>query len=86
MLHAPRIFCVAKIRKKENRMNTNPETIESESAVLARVLDDMRFLGLIELKPDEDRKVWSFTSERKPHQAEDQNNTSKKVAYLSKTA
>jgi hypothetical protein len=59
-------------------MNKNPETIDS--AVLAKVLDDMQFLGLIQLKPDEDGKLRSFAIEGKPNQAEDQNNMSKKAA------
>ena len=55
-------------------MKANPEM--TESAVLAFVLDDMQFLGLIELKPDEDEKP---AIEGKP-QPEDQNNMSKKAA------
>ena len=55
-------------------MNTNPEM--TDSAVLAMVLDDMQFLGLIELKPDEDEKP---AIKGKP-QAENHDNMSKKVA------
>jgi hypothetical protein len=58
-------------------MNTNPET--TDSAVLATVLHDMQFFGLIELKPDEDGKLCWSAIEGKP-QAEDQNNMSKKAA------
>ena len=58
-------------------MKTNPEM--TESAVLAMVLDDMQFLGLIELKPDEDEKLrWSAIA-GKPR-VEDQNNMSEKAA------
>jgi len=39
-------------------VNTHPEM--TDSAVLARLLDDMEFLGLIELIPDEGEKLrWS---------------------------
>ncbi len=44
-------------------MKTKSETTDS---VLARVLDDMEFLGLIKLKPDEDQ---SFVPERTSRQA-----------------
>jgi hypothetical protein len=50
-------------------MDTNSETIES---LLARLLDDMEFLGLIKLMPGNKNPA----IEGKP-QAEDQNNTSK---------
>ena len=56
-------------------MKANPEM--TESAVLARVLDDMQFLGLIELKPDEDEKLCWSEGKR---QVEDQKNMSKKAA------
>ena len=49
-------------------MNTNPEM--TGAAVLAMLLDDMEFLGLIELKPNESGKLWSSAPEGKP-QAED---------------
>lgn len=49
-------------------MNTNPEM--TDSAVLAMLLDDMEFLGLIELAPNESGKLWSSAKEWKP-QAED---------------
>ena len=55
-------------------MDTNLQM--TNSAVLAMVLDDMQFLGLIELNPDEDEKP---AIKGKP-QAEDQNNMSKKAA------
>ena len=58
-------------------MKTNPEM--TESAVLAFVLDDMQFLGLIELKPDGDQKLGWPGIEGKP-QVEDQNNINKQAA------
>ena len=51
-----------------------PET--THSAVLAMVLDDMEFLGLIRWKPDADKKP---DIDRKP-QAQDQHAISKKAA------
>ena len=59
-------------------MKTNPEM--TESAVLAMVLDDMQFLGLIELNPDKDKKLRWSAIEEKPHQAKNQDNISKKAA------
>jgi hypothetical protein len=59
-------------------MKTNPEM--TESAVLAMVLSDMEFLGLIELNPDKDGKTRSSAIEEKPHQAKNQDNMSKKAA------
>ena len=41
----------------------------TDSAVLARLLDEMEFFGLIKLKPNESSKLWSAI-ERIP-QAED---------------
>jgi hypothetical protein len=60
-------------------MNTDLKTLEG-SAVLAMALNDMQFLGLIKLKPDEDGKLSFAIVEGKPRQAEDQNNMSKKAA------
>ena len=58
-------------------MNTNPEM--TDSTVLARVLDDMQFLGLIELIPDEDEKPrWSAI--KRKSEAEDQKDMSNKAA------
>ena len=47
-------------------MKTNSETTD---LVLARVLDDMEFLGLIKWKPDENQKLHSFVTEQKSRQA-----------------
>jgi hypothetical protein len=47
-------------------MKTNSETTDS---VLARVLDNMEFLGLIKWKPDENQKLQSFVTEQKSRQA-----------------
>ncbi len=58
-------------------MNTNPETTDS---VLARMLDDMEFLGLIKLKSNEDEKSHSFVTEQKSGQTEHQSNVSEKAA------
>jgi hypothetical protein len=65
-------FFYGKVKTRETSVNTNPEM--TDSAVLAMVLDDMAFLGLIELKPDE--KLCSSATEGK-RQAEDPKDSKK---------
>ena len=60
---------------RQAKIKENP--VNPDSAVMAMVLKDMQFLGLIELKPDGDRKLRSFAIEGKLHQAEDQNKMKK---------
>jgi hypothetical protein len=64
--------------KQGNRfMNKNPETTDS---VLARMLDDMEFLGLIKLRTNESEKSHSFATEQISGQTEHQSNLSEKAA------
>ncbi len=64
--------------KQGNRfMNKNPETTVS---VLARMLDDMEFLGLIKLKPNESEKSHSFATEQKSGQTGHQSNMGEQAA------
>ena len=56
------------------------DPVNSDSAVLARVLSDMEFLDLIELKPDQDGKLRSSAIDGKPHRADDRKNKSKVAA------
>jgi hypothetical protein len=55
----------------------NPDMTEPE--ILAILLDDMKSLGLVELKPDQYGKLCWFAVEAKP-QAKGHNNMSKKAA------
>ena len=47
----------------------NPEDTESAATVLARVLDDMEFLGLIKFKADAAGGGCWVVAEQKPEQA-----------------
>ena len=55
----------------------NPDMTEPE--MLAVLLDDMKSLGLVELKPARDGKLCWFAIEAKP-QAKEQGDMSKKAA------
>ena len=50
---------------------TNPEM--TDAGLLAMLLDDMKSLGLVELKPDQDGKLCWFAIEGK-HRAKEQDN------------
>jgi hypothetical protein len=63
---------------RQAKIKENP--VNPDSAVLARVLSDMEFLDLVELKPDQDGKLRSSAIDGKPHRADDQKNISKKAA------